>query len=86
VSSGPAPIEYLILTLRGKSVMLDADLAAVYGVSVKSLSQSVKRNIDRFPADFMFQLSDAEWSSFEVTICDLKRHSSFEVADRGIKE
>jgi hypothetical protein len=58
-----SPIEYLILTLRGKSVMLDADLAAVYGVSVKSLRQSVKRNIDRFPADFMFQLSDAEWSS-----------------------
>ena len=57
------PIERLegaILAVRGCRVMLDADLAALYGVPVKSLNQSVKRNRKRFPADFMFQLTSAE--------------------------
>jgi len=54
-------IERAILALRGGRVMLDADLAALYGVPVKSLNQAVKRNLDRFPADFMFQLAPAEF-------------------------
>jgi len=53
-------IEGAILAVRGCRVMLDADLAALYGVPVKSLNQSVKRNRKRFPADFMFQLTSAE--------------------------
>jgi hypothetical protein len=46
-----------ILRLRGENVMLDADLAALYGVETKALNQAVKRNPDRFPADFMFRLT-----------------------------
>jgi hypothetical protein len=54
-------IERAIVAFRGGRVMLDADLAALYGVPVKSLNQAVKRNLDRFPADFMFQLTPAEF-------------------------
>ena len=53
-------IENKILLIRGKKVMLDRDLAGLYGVLNKSLNQAVKRNIRRFPADFMFQLSKRE--------------------------
>jgi hypothetical protein len=50
-------IERAIVVLRGHKVLLDADLAALYGVSTKVLLQAVKRNPERFPADFMFQLN-----------------------------
>ena len=53
-------IERAILMLRGHKVMLDADLAALYGVETKALVRAVKRNEDRFPHDFMFQLSREE--------------------------
>lgn len=49
-----------ILVIRGHKVMLDADLAALYGVETKALNQAVRRNIERFPDDFMFQLSSDE--------------------------
>lgn len=55
-----ARIERRILLLRGEKVMLDSDLAELYGVETKALNQAVKRNSDRFPADFMFQLSTEE--------------------------
>ena len=60
-------IESLIYLVRDEQVMLDSDLARLYGVETKVLNQAVKRNIRRFPADFMFQLTR------EVTNCDLKR-------------
>ena len=50
-------IENSILLIRGQKMMLDSDLAELYGVETKVLNQQVKRNIERFPADFMFQLS-----------------------------
>jgi|SRR5882672_180428 len=53
-------IERRILLLRGEKVMLDSDLAELYGVETKALNQAVKRNVDRFPGDFMFQLSADE--------------------------
>ncbi|RJQ32552.1 MAG: ORF6N domain-containing protein [Actinobacteria bacterium] len=53
-------IEKSILLLRGQKVMLDTDLAELYGVETKRLNEAVKRNIDRFPADFMFQLNEEE--------------------------
>ncbi len=53
-------IERSILFIRGEKVMLDIDLAAIYGVSTKALNQAVKRNFSRFPQDFMFQLTDTE--------------------------
>ncbi|HNW91840.1 MAG TPA: ORF6N domain-containing protein [bacterium] len=54
------PVENLILSLRGQRVLLDADLALMYDVSTKGLNQAVKRNRERFPADFMFQLTAKE--------------------------
>jgi hypothetical protein len=62
-------IENLILNIRGKQVMLDRDLARLYGVETKVLNQAVKRNIERFPERFMFQLTDDEKIKV-VTICD----------------
>jgi hypothetical protein len=53
-------IEYAILSLRGQKVMLDRDLAQLYGVPTKALNQAVRRNSERFPEDFMFQLSEQE--------------------------
>lgn len=53
-------IGHLIYTIRGKQVMLDHDLAALYGYEVRALNQQVKRNIGRFPDDFMFQLTKDE--------------------------
>ena len=53
-------IERSILLIRGEKVMLDADLAALYGVATKVLVQAIKRHQERFPADFMFQLSRVE--------------------------
>lgn len=53
-------IERRILVIRGHRVMLDADLAALYGVETRTLNQAVKRNSDRFPSDFMFQVNNQE--------------------------
>lgn len=58
-----------ILFIRGKKVMLDIDLAEIYGVTTKQLNQAVKRNIDRFPKDFMFRLTEKEKTDV-VTNCD----------------
>ena len=55
-----APIESRILSLRGQRVMLDSDLAQLYGVATKALVRAVKRNAERFPPDFMFQLGSKE--------------------------
>jgi hypothetical protein len=49
------------IRIRGHAVILDAELAALYGVTVKRLNEQVKRNADRFPAHFMFRLTEAEW-------------------------
>ena len=59
-------IEKKIRHIRGKQVMLDKDLAALYQVSTKALNQAVKRNYDRFPEDFMFQLSKEEASRSQI--------------------
>lgn len=56
-------IEQKILLIRGKKVMLDKDLAALYGVETFNLNKAVKRNIDRFPEDFMFQLTSEEFKN-----------------------
>ncbi|HKR04719.1 MAG TPA: ORF6N domain-containing protein [Bacteroidia bacterium] len=68
-----------IYLIRGKKVMLDSDLAKMYGVKVKVLNQSVKRNMNRFPEDFMFQLLKAEHESLRSQFVTLKRgqHSKF---------
>ncbi len=53
-------IERAILLIRGQKIILDRDLAGLYGVETKQLKRAVRRNIDRFPADFMFQLTRKE--------------------------
>jgi hypothetical protein len=55
-----ADLSHLILTIRRQRVLLDSDLAALYGVETKNLNKAVQRNKERFPADFMFQLSPEE--------------------------
>jgi hypothetical protein len=63
---GGASLEPLIFVVRGERVMLDADLARLYGVSTKRFNEAFKRNRDRFPADFAFQLSAAEFDQLRA--------------------
>ncbi len=65
-------IEHAILLLRGHRVMLDADLAVLYGVSIKRLNEQVRRNIKRFPPDFMFQLTGEEAKALRSHFATLK--------------
>lgn len=58
-------IEQKIFLIRGHKVMLDKDLAALYGVMTKNLNKAVLRNFDRFPEDFMFQLTREEFSNLK---------------------
>ena len=60
-------IKDAIYEIRGQKVMLDRDLAIIYGVETRILNQAVKRNLDRFPSDFMFQLTKEEWQDIENT-------------------
>ena len=78
-------IERSILLIRGHKVMLDADLAVLYGVSVGRLNESVKRNRDRFPADFMFQLTHGEFESLrsQFAISNLKSQIAISSSDWG---
>jgi hypothetical protein len=74
-SKAPAPladISRAIAVLRGHKVLLDEDLAALYGVETKVLVQAVKRNAARFPEDFMFQLSAPEWAALRSQIVTSK--------------
>jgi len=71
-------IKNKIYTARGLSVMVDRDLAELYGVETKVFNQAVKRNIERFPENFRFQLTDVEKNEL-VTNCDrfeMLKHSS----------
>lgn len=72
-------IEHAILLIRGQKVMLDRDLARLYGVKTKILNKAVSRNLDRFPADFMFQLTPDEHDSLRFQFGTLKRgqHSKY---------
>lgn len=69
------PIEPLILTLRGQRVILDADLAEIYGVATKRLNEQVKRNGDRFPDDFVFQLTTEEWRNLKSQFATVSSES-----------
>ena len=68
------PIESLILRVRGQRVILDADLARIYGVTTRRLNEQVKRNSGRFPPHFMYRLI-AEEKGEVVAICDRLRHT-----------
>src|SRR5262245_33844590 len=74
------PFEYLhrrIFIIRGQKVMIDEDLAALYGVPTKRLNEQVRRNLSRFPSDFMFQLSPREADSLR------SQFATLEVRGRG---
>ena len=66
------PIHHRIYTLRGKQIMLDSDLAALYEVETKVFNQAVKRNSERFPEDFMFQLTEKEYESLRSQFVTLE--------------
>ena len=66
------PIQDLIYEIREQKVMLDSDLARLYGVETGALNRAVKRNIERFPEFFMFQLTEDEWSILRCQIGILK--------------
>ena len=68
-----ADIESLIRTIRGQKVMVDFDLSILYGVKTKRLNEQVKRNIKRFPDDFMFQLTQDEWNTLRSQIVTAKQ-------------
>ena len=61
-------IQNKIYTIRGERVMIDRDLAEIYGVETRTLNQAVKRNSERFPSDFMFQLTDIEFQHWKSQI------------------
>ena len=79
-------IDQRILLLRGQRVMIDVDLAALYGVPTKQLNQQVKRNRYRFPEDFMFRLDQNEWEEL-VTNCDrFQKHKHSTVLPNAFTE
>jgi hypothetical protein len=69
----PRSPDQCITRVRGYAVILDSDLAALYGVPVKRLNEQVRRNSERFPVNFMFQLTNAEWDSLRSQFATLKR-------------
>ncbi len=79
-------IENMIYVIRGQRVMLDSDLAKLYGVETKALNQAVKRNLDRFPDDFMFQLSEDELKHLRSSMESHggQRHTPFVFSENGV--
>ncbi len=77
-----------ILLMRGQKVMLDRDLAEMYGVEVRVLNQAVKRNVTRFPEDFMFQLAQNEWrdlrSQFATSSWGGARKPPYAFTEQGV--
>ena len=76
VASEVEVLKHHIYEVRGLRVMLDRDLAELYGVETKVLNQAVKRNIERFPEDFMFKLNKGEWVSLRSQIATLKESTT----------
>ena len=82
-------IQNMIHEIRGQKVMLDSDLARLYQVEVKTLNRAVKRNIMRFPDDFMFQLTDEEWEILRYQFGTAKmvekiRYNPYVFTEQGI--
>jgi len=78
----------LIYEIRRQKVMLDRDLADLYGVELKAMNQTVKRNIKRFPSDFMFQLTDKEWKNQRSQIVifkkDTRKYRPYVFTEQGV--
>ena len=76
-------IQNRIYEVRGERIMLDFDLAALYEVETKVFNQAVKRNLKRFPKDFMFQLTRQEWSNLKVFIRSYNTDIQINIIDRS---
>jgi hypothetical protein len=74
-------VDAIIVTVRGQKVILDSDLARLYGVPVKRLNEQLSRNLRKFPADFAFQLSAAEWAALRSQIVTAPTQAS---ANHGV--
>lgn len=68
ITAKPENLAQLVFLIRGEKVLLDVDLATLYGVETGALNRAVKRNIDRFPDDFMFQLDSEDWERLKCQI------------------
>ena len=81
-------IQNLIYEIRGYKVMLDSDLAALYEVETRTLNQAVKRNIERFPIHYMFQLTKEEWqnqrSQFVTFKNDIRKYPPYVFTEQGV--
>jgi len=81
-------IAQLIFIIRGKKIMIDKDLASLYGVTTGNLNKSVQRNITRFPEDFMFQLSKEEYDNlifqFGTSRWGGRRHAPYVFTEHGV--
>ena len=75
------PLEPLIRVVRGQRVILDSDLARIYGVSTRALNQAVKRNAGRFPADFAFQLSVSDLANLKSQTVTSSSNTNQSVTD-----
>jgi len=84
-SGGDKIIRDKIYDIRGQKVMLDFDLAALYGVETKVFNQAVKRNINRFPIDFMFQLTTEEWRRSQIVTTSEEEQDTFQVIDNQLE-
>jgi hypothetical protein len=71
----PEDVAVLVHVIRSEKVLLDGDLAVLYDVPTKALNQAVKRNAERFPADFMFQLTPDEWAAMRSQIVTASRRN-----------
>lgn len=82
------PIQNLIYDIRDQKVMLDSDLAKLYCVEIKRLNEAVKRNIRRFPNDFMFQLTKEEWQNLRSQIAtfgnDKRKYAPYAFTEQGV--
>jgi len=83
-----APIQNMIYVIRGQKVMLDGDLARLYEIETKALNRAVKRNIDRFPEFFMFQLTKEEWEKLRCQIGtlknDIRKYMPYAFTEHGV--
>lgn len=82
ITPQPENLAQLVFLVRGEKVILDADLAMLYGVETGVLNRAVKRNLDRFPDDFMFQLSNEDWDGLK---CQIGISSASGAASNGRK-
>jgi hypothetical protein len=79
-------IQQKIFEIRSEKVMLDFDLAILYGVETKRLNEQVKRNLTRFPRDFMFQLTEKEWQTIQKNLDSLPSPMRSQIATASVKK